>query len=370
MAKVKDELEQVERDHLSRRYTRGFLKFLTAGFVDFCKRNRVAIAVVLTWVIIIVVLLAELTWANNYVTDFWIIKLLAARLSAIYDRYLALVSHPVLALVTVLGATFLLGSVCVVLRPLKGAWAAILRHLLRVLCCVPILALLVVGVVGSAVDDLIESGKGVHDLKERSARYGELSTEKIPSFDELTTKIATDPEFYQNRSVSEKLAINQQVINYIGLQDGPLTKEQHFLRNYLNIAPLTLDDMLGGQNLIGQKWFLQSPFAAAYHMFGSDGEYNVKFLSADGRFEAVYNRQGQLLTDKNDPINMSTYNYASQDSFYWTHSNWDVAPYFLWGNTGAPPDFSNSDLVKNLERFFKNKDAQRRYEQIRGATQS
>ena len=51
-----------------------------------------------------------------------------------------------------------------------------------------------------------------------------------------------------------------------------------------------------------------------YHMFGEDGEYNLKFGSSkntDYCYEAVYNKDGILLTENNSPINMGTYNYCS-----------------------------------------------------------
>ncbi|GHV48673.1 hypothetical protein FACS189499_08580 [Clostridia bacterium] len=45
-------------------------------------------------------------------------------------------------------------------------------------------------------------------------------------------------------------------------------------------------------------------------MYGTNGEYNLKFVSLDGKYEAVYNKNGVLLKAENDPINMGTYKYT------------------------------------------------------------
>ncbi len=80
------------------------------------------------------------------------------------------------------------------------------------------------------------------------------------------------------------------------------------------------------------KWTLLSVGNSIYHMnptnFSGDGLKNLKFVSADGHHEAVYNQNGNLLTQYNDSINMGTYNYASP---YWgskvKHLSLDVIPY-------------------------------------------
>ena len=77
-----------------------------------------------------------------------------------------------------------------------------------------------------------------------------------------------------------------------------------------------------------------------YHMFGTDGEYNLKFVSSDNSgnmYEAVYNKNGILLTEENDPENMGTYNYCSDEINNDLHQKLDVDTYKKWGNT---PDLS------------------------------
>ena len=55
-----------------------------------------------------------------------------------------------------------------------------------------------------------------------------------------------------------------------------------------------------------------TPSKSAFHMKGEDGEYNLKFVSFNGFIEAVYNKEGILLDENNDPINMGTYNFLVQ----------------------------------------------------------
>lgn len=60
---------------------------------------------------------------------------------------------------------------------------------------------------------------------------------------------------------------------------------------------------------------------------------NLKFVSkGDQRFEAVYNKTRNLLTEGNDEVNMGTYNYAGPSDVS-GHVKYDVEPYYKWGNT-------------------------------------
>lgn len=93
---------------------------------------------------------------------------------------------------------------------------------------------------------------------------------------------------------------------------GGVYEELHFFRNKLNRAPKTLDEMIAANKTLApeNKWRLLPVGQSIYHMYGKDGEYNLKFVSADGLFEGVYDKAGNLLTELNDPINMGTYNYC------------------------------------------------------------
>lgn len=116
-----------------------------------------------------------------------------------------------------------------------------------------------------------------------------------------------------------------------------ITEELHYFRNELNQygdAPAHLEEMI--ELAACGKWRL---FGARYHRYEVselDAAYYVKFISANGRFEAVYHTEtGQIVTD---PVNMGTYNYApfSMWKFY-QHHQYDKVPWMKWGNTDQLP---------------------------------
>jgi hypothetical protein len=47
----------------------------------------------------------------------------------------------------------------------------------------------------------------------------------------------------------------------------------------------------------------------------------------------VYNKEGEKLTEENDPWNMGTFNYAEVEKNKIKHGIYDISPFFLWGNT-------------------------------------
>jgi hypothetical protein len=152
------------------------------------------------------------------------------------------------------------------------------------------------------------------------------------------------------------------LINIIGKIKS---KEEHYFRTYFSRAPKTLDVMI---KIILEKennlfeWELLHWKNTAFHMYGEDSEYNLKFISADGHFEAVYNREGILLTQNNDPLNMGTFNYAHQLADQITHYNLDVWPYFRWNNTPDAMEIVNRYGINEPQQAIdKNEDAMRRY---------
>jgi hypothetical protein len=153
-------------------------------------------------------------------------------------------------------------------------------------------------------------------------------------------------------------------------QVGPRTAEEHYFRNYLNRgAPRTLEEMVALINAAppGRKWKLQSPNQAAFHMQGPDGVYNVKFVSPDGHFEAVYGKDGTLLTEANDPINMGTYNYADPASELLKHVLYDVSPFGDWGNSAVTSNFElYDDGADNTLRFREDPQAKAAYDALLG----
>lgn len=159
-----------------------------------------------------------------------------------------------------------------------------------------------------------------------------------------------------------------EVCGLVCLEDEAPTEELHFFRNRFDRAPVTLRDMTDTilyhpGNPFG--WYLVPPDSNYYHMDGLDGEYNMKFLSADGHFEAVYNREGVLLTAASDPRNMGTFNYADPVSNLGKHAAFDVSPYLAWGNVPDSQPVDKAYRTDMKTKYETNPDAERHYEMYR-----
>ena len=111
----------------------------------------------------------------------------------------------------------------------------------------------------------------------------------------------------------------------------------HYARNELNNVDLSVNEII-------TSYDKQSEGADEFHEYthGTQGEeaiYNNKYLSPNGgHFEIIIcEAPGKDPYIVNDPINMGTYNYASNENFlliYWfDHLFRDVVPYFFYGNT-------------------------------------
>ena len=103
-------------------------------------------------------------------------------------------------------------------------------------------------------------------------------------------------------------------------------------------------------------------------MKGEDGEYNLKFVSFNGFIEAVYNKEGILLDENNDPINMGTYNFFSPENER-EHIKYDVKPYLKWGNTKDTGGLGEvEELAKaaiNIAKYKINRGAKEWYEKVK-----
>ncbi len=198
-----------------------------------------------------------------------------------------------------------------------------------------------------------------------------LSDEYFSGIDRLFEKITSERGHWYDRNRVKKIAagvvlnkmmddlendvtaLNVHVNNmrffetfdrYILILDQ-ITERMHFFRNTLNSysnAPVRLEDMI--VLAAEDKWRM---FSAQYHLYyygDLNGALNVKFITDDGRFEAVYNTgTGEIVTD---PANMGTYNYApgSLDLLkYINHSIYDKEPWKRWGNVKG---FSYEDIIK------------------------
>ncbi len=125
-------------------------------------------------------------------------------------------------------------------------------------------------------------------------------------------------------------SFNSLVSNIVNLVGSVQDRVMHFARNKINRAPSSLQgmvDYISGNP--SKKWRMLPVGESLFHM--NDGEvYNIKFVSLDEHFEAVYNTQTMLLVDS--PSNMGTYNFfGPSDST--NHKTYDVDPFFQYGNT-------------------------------------
>jgi|GEM_PF-3396711 len=150
----------------------------------------------------------------------------------------------------------------------------------------------------------------------------------------------------------------------VDAKGGVSTPAEHYFRNNFDRAPATLDEMV---NTICDTenepfhWRLLPISSTLYHMIGTDGEYNLKFLSRDGHFEVVYNLAGQKLSTTVDPQNMGTFNYSSPVDDLAKHASYDVDPYLNWKNTPSSPPIPDGLTGDAQQRFNANTDAQKRY---------
>lgn len=133
----------------------------------------------------------------------------------------------------------------------------------------------------------------------------------------------------------------------------------HYFRNKLNRAPKTLNEMINliSASNVDDKWIMCCPKKGRYHMFGIDGSYNIKFISSnntDNIYEAVYDKNGNLITENDDyGKNMGTYNYASSSTQSKLHDKFDVKTYENWGNTPNDPkpiaDADKNNITKDKD---------------------
>jgi RHS repeat-associated protein len=123
-------------------------------------------------------------------------------------------------------------------------------------------------------------------------------------------------------------------LGLLGLPKEPFSayyedwRSRHYNRNQRN-QEVTLEEVRD------QGWTLMNNEESIYHRIGSGNEYNLKYVSPDGHYEAVFHLDGTLVTD---PANMPTYNFSSPYEYGGAgHFFLDVVPYLLWGNSPDDP---------------------------------
>ena len=135
----------------------------------------------------------------------------------------------------------------------------------------------------------------------------------------------------------ENISRFKNLVSLLIYKIGYVDMQTHYFKNKLNRVPNTLKELIDINKTVSvnKRWILLSVAGSGYHMQGVGGEYNLKFESYDYHDEAVYNKKGILLTEKNDPINMGSYNYGVSSRN--DHIRFDQWPYLFWGNAANSP---------------------------------
>ena len=116
---------------------------------------------------------------------------------------------------------------------------------------------------------------------------------------------------------------------------GILSEEEHYFRNKLNLQ-FSWNDMQILQERLPDYLKWDDGVAADLHQNTAlDSGPNVKYVSACGHFEVVYNAEHQVLRAYNAPSDMGTYNFCSPKDKM-GHYMYDIYPYksfgwFGWG---------------------------------------
>jgi hypothetical protein len=129
----------------------------------------------------------------------------------------------------------------------------------------------------------------------------------------------------------------------------------HYARNLLNREPSSYQELVKNNFMINGVEYQKMPKVGRfYHMLGLGGGDNIKVVSKDGRFEAVFNQEGKLLSYKNDPKNMGTYNYApsTRPETAMFHTPCDVQTYKLLGNAeGGAGTMNTKDEITGIMNY-------------------
>jgi hypothetical protein len=145
---------------------------------------------------------------------------------------------------------------------------------------------------------------------------------------------------------------------------GNIIEREHYFRNRFFHAPATLNEMIAvitETDNVPFGWRLSTWQDTAFHSYGENGAYNLKFISSDGHFEAVYNRDGVLLTADNDILNMGTFNYGDYQTENLKHLKYDVWPYFKWNNTRKAATLNRNGEKTQSIPIDENPEAMARY---------
>ena len=107
------------------------------------------------------------------------------------------------------------------------------------------------------------------------------------------------------------------------------------VRKELNVDIPQTEDAAIASGWYGPKTNPKGP-AANCHQFTAEDGQNVKYVSPDGKREAIYDSKKQLVTD---PRDIGTYNFSPSGSVWGTvgHVFFDMVPWVIFGNDDGDP---------------------------------
>jgi len=153
----------------------------------------------------------------------------------------------------------------------------------------------------NASDDLNDATK--HFAK--SGKYG----------NNAITQLVNDRDMFSQKNIDQTVG----------------ARDLHYGRNKYNQKLVDEDEA------IALKWQKLSPKKSIYHRMGKGNENNRKYVSPDGKMEAVFYGKdgiGKEGTPINSAENEATYNYFSPNGISAIgHVATDVLPYYIWGNS-------------------------------------
>ena len=111
---------------------------------------------------------------------------------------------------------------------------------------------------------------------------------------------------------------------------------------------------------INNTW--NNKVSADYHQYSAlPGEKNIKYVDSTGRIEAIYDKNGNYVSD---PRDIGTYNFMPSDGInpFISKNEWhyklDMLPWYEWGNstedTTTYDNRANKDLKGKIVRNFMN----------------
>ncbi|HEY9062272.1 MAG TPA: hypothetical protein VIO64_17495 [Pseudobacteroides sp.] len=185
-----------------------------------------------------------------------------------------------------------------------------------------------------------------------------IKIENTQGVKEALNKVMNDVNMFNSEIDSNNELNNKRLymlVSRLVYRLGYVDMNVHYFRNKLNRAPKSLKELLQLNSTLpkSRQWRLASLRSSIYHCQGKEGLYNLKFTAYDGFCEAVYNKNGVLLTEKNDPINMGTFNYAAGMHNRNSHGKYDIKPYLKWGNSNSSPQKGANNIKNGVNTALK-----------------